>query len=58
LQATQVRYHDKMLELQITASGMPALEALRNQLNDQGLKPQLGEVSSANGQVSGLIKVQ
>lgn len=58
LQTTQVHYHDKMLELQVTASGMPALEALRTQLNDQGLKPQLGAVSPVNGQVSGLIKVQ
>lgn len=58
LQASQIQYHDQVLELQVMASGLPVLEALRKQLADQGLKAQLGQVNPANGQVSGLLRVQ
>jgi general secretion pathway protein L len=58
LPASQVQYRDNSLELKITAQGLPALETLRSQLADQGLKAELGSVNPANGQVSGLIRVQ
>ena len=58
LSASQVQYRDDALELQVTASGLPALEALRKQMSDQGLNAKLGAVNPANGQVSGLVKVQ
>lgn len=56
--ASQVQYRDNMLELTISAANLPALESLRSQFNDQGLKAELGSVNPANGQVSGLIRVQ
>lgn len=58
LTASQVQYRDNALELKVTASGLPALQALRTQLSDQGLNAQLGAVNPANGQVSGLVRVQ
>lgn len=58
LPASQVQYRDNALELTILASGLPALESLRSQLSDQGLTAELGAVNPANGQVSGLIRVQ
>lgn len=58
LSASQLQYRDNALELKVTASGLPALEALRKQMSDQGLNAQLGAVNPANGQVSGLVKVQ
>lgn len=58
LPASQVQYRDNVLELKITAQSLPALETLRSQLADQGLKAELGSVNPANGQVSGLIRVQ
>ncbi|XID74168.1 type II secretion system protein GspL [Alkanindiges sp. WGS2144] len=58
LPASQVQYRDNVLELTILASGMPALEALRSQLDSQGLKAELGSVNPVSGQVSGLIRVQ
>lgn len=58
LSASQVQYRDDALELKVTASGLPALEALRKQMSDQGLNAKLGAVNPANGQVSGLVKVQ
>ncbi|TEU30189.1 type II secretion system protein GspL [Alkanindiges illinoisensis] len=58
LPASQVQYRDNVLELTIIASGLPALESLRSQLSDQGLNAELGSVNPANGQVSGLIRVQ
>lgn len=58
LSASQLQYRDNALELTVTASGLPALEALRKQMSDQGLNAKLGAVNPANGQVSGLVKVQ
>lgn len=58
LSASQLQYRDNVLELTVTASGLPALEALRKQMSDQGLNAKLGAVNPANGQVSGLVKVQ
>ncbi len=58
LSASQVQYRDNALELTVSASGLPALEALRKQMSDQGLNAKLGAVNPANGQVSGLVKVQ
>lgn len=58
LPASQVQYRDNVLELKITAQNLPALETLRSQLADQGLKAELGSVNPASGQVSGLIRVQ
>lgn len=58
LTASQVQYRDNSLELTLTASGLPALESLRSQLSSQGLKAELGAVNPANGQVSGLMRVQ
>ena len=56
--ASQVQYRDNALELTVLASNFPALEALRSQFSEQGLKAELGSVNPANGQVSGLIRVQ
>ena len=56
--ASQVQYRDNTLELTVLASNLPALEALRSQFSEQGLKAELGSVNPANGQVSGLIRVQ
>lgn len=56
--ASQVQYRDNALELTVLASNLPALEALRSQFSEQGLKAELGSVNPANGQVSGLIRVQ
>lgn len=56
--ASQVQYRDNTLELTVLASNLPALEALRSQFSEQGLKAELGSVNPASGQVSGLIRVQ
>lgn len=58
LPASQVQYRDNTLELTVLAANLPALEALRAQFDNQGLKAELGSVNPASGQVSGLIRVQ
>jgi general secretion pathway protein L len=58
LVAQAVRYQNDQLELDITASNLAILESLRQQLNQQGLKAELGSVNPVGSEVSGLIKVQ
>lgn len=58
LVAQSIRYRDQVLELNILASNLAALEQLRGQMSQQGLNAELGAVTSVGTDVSGLLRVK
>lgn len=58
LVARSVHYRDERLELDILASRLDQLEALRSQLTEQGLSAELGAVTPSGSSVSGLIRIK
>ncbi len=58
LVAQSVRYRDQVLELNILASNLAALEQLRGQMDQQGLTAELGAVTSVGADVSGLLRIK
>lgn len=58
LVAQSIRYRDQVLELNIVASNLAALERLRSQMDQQGLSAELGAVTSVGTDVSGLLRIK
>ena len=58
LVAQSIRYRDEVLELNIVASNLAALEQLRGQMDQQGLTAELGAVTSVGTDVSGLLRIK
>lgn len=58
LVAQSIRYRDQVLELNILAANLAALEQLRGQMSQQGLNAELGAVTSVGSQVSGLLRIK
>ena len=58
LVAESVRYRDQVLELNIVATNLAALEQLRGQMSQQGLNAELGAVNSVGAQVSGVLRIK
>lgn len=58
LVAESVRYRDQVLELNIVAANLAALEQLRGQMSQQGLNAELGAVNSVGAQVSGVLRIK
>ncbi|MEC7120125.1 MAG: type II secretion system protein GspL [Pseudomonadota bacterium] len=58
LVAQSVRYRDEVLELNVVANHLSALEELKNQFNQQGLNAELGSVNPVGSEVAGLIRVR
>jgi len=58
LVAQSVRYRDQVLELNVLAANLAALEQLRGQMSQQGLNAELGAVTSVGSEVSGLLRIK
>lgn len=58
LVAESVRYRDQVLEINVLAANLAALEQLRGQMTQQGLNAELGAVTSVGTEVSGLLRIK
>ncbi len=56
--AERVGYESSILSLDLKASSSEQLQALTQQLNQQGFKAELGNVQTQGAGVIGLVKVQ